>query len=141
MAIIVKTKCGNCNTLWSRRVNQVRVEHGPPKVKCNSCGHINTTGMKWAKDMSEEEKRNLWLKTCFKQGVLWIFLLGVVFFLFGIESNNPIGGLLFCGGAIAYAVYILIALGISYDNEKEAAEIYESNGGYVTSYFFVRLYD
>lgn len=141
MAVVARTKCGNCNTLWSRRVNQVRVNHGPPNVKCNNCGFINKTGMKWAKDMSKEDKRNLLLKTCLNQGVLWIFIIGLIFLFAGTGFNGIMGGLAFIAGGLLYAAYIDDQLKTSYKNEDEAVKVYEDNGEFVTSDYFVNLYD
>lgn len=141
MGVIRITKCGHCGATWERHHREMRAEHGPPHVKCASCGQINQTGLKFAKDMSGKEKTMVWLNACFKTGVLWIFLIGVIMLVVGIQAgNDPMAGLLFFGGSIAYAVYVYIAVNISMKNEKEMIEMYESNGGYISSDWFVSFY-
>lgn len=116
--------------------------YGPPKVKCSTCGGINGTGMKWARDSSKSEKEVLWIRRCLRSAI-WFILLGKSLVSRG---SRPIGSSWSGGGSISFGL-LLIGIGVvlvfrnrkklfeSERNEKEYLKLYDAEG-YLPSHIF-----
>ena len=149
MAVFQSDSCGHCKTIWSNRMNAIIGGYGPPKVKCSTCGGINGTGMKWARDSSKKEKNILWFRLCLRTEI-WFVIISFIFIGTGIkmltegEGEDGQGaiamGVVFGGIAMFMAMRVKRKLFESEADEIDYLRIYDADG-YLSSELYTAMFD